>query len=199
MPRPKTKNLGPCSIPGCEEDADRKGMCSRHYWADWKHGDPLYMDSLPSREEKIWARVDKGGPVPIFNPDLGPCWIWTGNIEDQGYGVYPNGRGSTVKAYRLIYEMVVGEIPEGLQPDHLCRVRACVRPTHLEPVTKKENVLRGFGPTAINARKTHCIHGHPFEGANLIIRPNGDRDCRTCATAAKIRYQNKKKGTLQCA
>lgn len=198
MPRPKTKNLGPCSVPGCQKRAERKEMCARHYWAEWKHGDPLWVEKLPTREEKIWARVNKNGPVPDFNPELGPCWLWTGNVEDQGYGVFHIGGGKTVKAYRLVYEMTVGEISEGLQPDHLCRVRACVNPSHLEPVTKKENVLRGIGPTAINAQKTYCIHGHPFEGDNLIIRSNGNRDCRTCATAAKIRYQEKRK-VLRCA
>lgn len=198
-PKPRVANLDKtCSIDGCEFQPKRKGMCLRHYWSSWKHGDPLYVDNLPTREEKIWARVNKNGPVPDFSPELGPCWIWTGNIEEQGYGVYPSGSGSTVKAYRLIYEMIEGEIPKGLQPDHLCRVRACVNPDHLEPVTKKENVLRGFGPTAINARKTHCIHGHEFSKENTLVLPNGNRQCRMCSRERNRLYHIRKKAAA-CA
>jgi hypothetical protein len=76
-------------------------------------------------------------------------------------------------------ELFVGPIPEGLVIDHLCRNRGCINPTHMEPVTNAENVLRGEGPTAVNARKTHCKRGHPFDDVNTYVYAKG-RACRMC-------------------
>jgi hypothetical protein len=68
-----------------------------------------------------------------------------------------------------------------LQIDHLCRVRHCVNPAHMEPVTPRENILRSpVALAAINARKTHCPQGHPLSGANLYRTPQGFRACREC-------------------
>jgi hypothetical protein len=83
--------------------------------------------------------------------------------------------GKVRLAHRVIYEYLVGPIPDGLSIDHLCRVRHCVNPAHLEPVTHRENVLRGQAPTAVNGRKTRCKRGHEF---NRTVR-NGRR-CYTC-------------------
>jgi len=126
--------------------------------------------SLP---ERFWPKVDR-------TPD---CWLWLGTKGLDGYGrIYVGGRRHrrSIPAHRVAYELVVGPIPFGLTLDHLCRVHACVNPAHLEPVTIGENVLRGTAPTAINARKTHCAHGHPFDGANTRPLPNGRRKCRAC-------------------
>ena len=78
------------------------------------------------------------------------------------------------------YRAMVGEIPGGLVLDHLCRNVLCVNPSHLEPVTNRENILRGVGITAQNAQKTQCKWGHPFSGENLFVRPDGERMCRAC-------------------
>ncbi len=85
-----------------------------------------------------------------------------------------------MKAHRWIYQYMVGEIPEGWTIDHLCRNTSCVNPDHLEAVTHKENVLRGFGPTALNARKTHCKNGHLLDGDNLKVEDYGSRRCKLC-------------------
>lgn len=84
-------------------------------------------------------------------------------------------------AHRFAYERLVGLIPEGLQLDHLCRVPYCVNPAHLEPVTSRENTMRGLNFAAVNAKKTHCLRGHLLSGDNLMTTPSYDgRLCRTC-------------------
>jgi HNH endonuclease len=132
--------------------------------------------------DRVWLRVDKSGPVPEHDPTLGPCWLWTGALVD-GYGaIYGALEGGTKKAHRVTYELSVGPIPPGLQLDHLCRVRHCVRPSHLEPVTQRENIYRGQAPPSINASKTHCDHGHLLAGDNLRIY----RGCRYCKACRRI-------------
>lgn len=101
------------------------------------------------------------------------CWEWE-RAKVQGYGYYrPPDGPVNVRAHRYMYELLVGPIPEGLTLDHLCRVRSCVNPAHLEPVTSGENTRRA---TAI---QTHCLRGHPLSGDNLYVRANR-RHCRAC-------------------
>ena len=126
------------------------------------------------------------------------CWIWTAGKTQDGYGHMDFGTRKTGRTTRLAhavaYELFIGPIPKGLSHDHLCRNVGCVNPWHIDPVPIKENILRGFGPTAINNRKTHCIHGHPFEGRNLMLRKNGNRDCRACHNRQgrinKVKYRH---------
>lgn len=86
----------------------------------------------------------------------------------------------SIFAHRFSYIIHKGEIPPKLVIDHLCRNTLCVNPDHLEAVTHKENLLRGIGPTSINAKKTHCIHGHEYTPQNTDYKPNGTRRCKTC-------------------
>lgn len=110
----------------------------------------------------------------------GGCWIWTGClVTKKRYGRIRFG-GRTDYTHRASYEIFVGPIPDGLEIDHLCRVHECVNPAHLEAVTRRTNTLRGAGPSAQNARKTVCLHGHPFTEANTYLRPGGGRSCRRC-------------------
>lgn len=130
--------------------------------------------------ERFWPKVDLAGPVPERAPHLGPCWLWAGAHSDTGYGSF-RADGRNVGSHRFAYELLVGPVPMGLHIDHLCRVRSCCNPAHLEAVTKAENDRRGMSPFGINAQKTHCIRGHEFTLANTYVRPDGDgHQCRTC-------------------
>lgn len=104
------------------------------------------------------------------------CLLWTGAVSTEGYG-----RASTTYVHRVMYEWFVGAIPDGMNIDHLCRVRLCAAPAHLEAVTPRENILRGTSPAAQQARQTHCVNGHEFSDANTYIRSDtGGRRCNVC-------------------
>lgn len=103
-------------------------------------------------------------------------------------------------AHRIFYARLVGPVPEGLQLDHLCRNRWCVNPEHLEPVTLRTNVLRGISPTAINAKKHICAHGHELTYDNVYITPSGSRDCRKCINErSRRRHQANRAKALERA
>lgn len=146
---------------------------------------------------RFWEKVDKNGPIPEHRPDLGPCWIWHGQLSREGYARFtlPPDREKARRvgyAHIFAYQLLVGEIPEGQEIDHLCRNRGCPNPSHMEAVTHKENTLRGEAPAAIHARKTHCIRGHEFTLQNTsirITRIGRQRTCRTC----KCNRQNLKR------
>lgn len=130
-------------------------------------------------EQRFWQKVNKDGPVPEQRPELGKCWMWTAATNKKGYGEFWLG-GQMRRAHRISFEFENGPIPDGLEPDHLCRVHPCVRPSHLEVVTSQINCLRGIGPTALNAKKTHCLRGHPLSGDNLLADKQSRRICREC-------------------
>ena len=117
----------------------------------------------------------------IPEPNSG-CWIFMGAVAKNGYGYLCTGTHQSVGlAHRLAYEALVGPIPAGLHLDHKCRVRCCVNPEHLEPVSCRENVLRGVSPSAVHARKMHCDRGHPFDEKNTYtVSTTGQRKCREC-------------------
>lgn len=132
---------------------------------------------LPNR---FWAKVDRRAAEE--------CWPWLG-MTRRGYGRFYVAKGALRSAHRISYELLVGPIPEGLELDHLCRNHSCVNPAHLEPVTHRENVLRGEGLAAKCAVKTHCSKGHPYDEANTYIEPKGKkRHCRVCVAAATRRW-----------
>lgn len=113
----------------------------------------------------------------VIDPETN-CLLWTGSVDRHGYG-----RSGGNSIHRRMYEWFVGPIPEGLQLDHLCRVRNCANPAHLEPVTCQENLRRSDETHAArNRAKTHCAAGHPYDAANTYsrTRPGGGRDCRAC-------------------
>lgn len=108
------------------------------------------------------------------------CWLWTGGHSGR-YGLFYGGADEVhVYAHRWSYTTFVGPIPEGLVINHLCEVRMCVRPDHLEAVTVRENARYGNNTSAKKARQTHCVNGHEFTEDNTRIRVNGCRSCRAC-------------------
>lgn len=123
------------------------------------------MNRLPERIRAKIEQVTESG-----------CWLWTACLDQYGYGDSKLG-----KAHRLVYELLVGQIPAGMVMDHKCRVRCCVRPDHLRVVSKKVNAVENsLGPTAINAGKVRCKRGHPLVAGNLIPHDDGRRECATC-------------------
>jgi hypothetical protein len=127
--------------------------------------------------ERFWEKVER---VPWSG-----CWIWIGGCNGVGYGLLWEGSFSKKLklAHRVSFEMHIGPIPAGLDLDHLCRVRCCVNPDHLEPVTRAVNINRGVVAQVHRARAeliTHCPKGHPYDEANCYHHPNGTRNCRAC-------------------
>lgn len=131
--------------------------------------------SLKDRFDEKW----------IAEPNTG-CWLWTASITSSGYGLIKHS-GKLLTAHRLAYEWYITTIPDGKELDHLCRTPACVNPWHLEPVTHRENVLRGISPAALCAKKTHCPAGHKYEGENLYVCKKGSRKCKACGRERKQR------------
>lgn len=145
----------------------------------------------PSVEDRFWSYVE---------PQANGCSIWTGAKLGGGYGQFClniNGKRRTIVAHRYAYILAKGPVPDGKCLDHLCRNRACVEVEHLEPVTMRENVLRGIGITARYAKATHCVRGHPFSGDNLRrYKSNGSRSCLTCGRERMRECRKRKKERL---
>ena len=129
--------------------------------------------------------------------DSNECWIWLRFKDRDGYGrIKVNGKRQAI--HRLSYETYVGPIPEGLQLDHLCRVRHCINPDHLEPVTNAENSRRGNTGKVNNhqAIKTHCPQGHEYNEENTY-RWKNQRCCRTCRRIKAYYHRTKKLKCIQ--
>lgn len=178
------KASGPCSVDGCDRRRWARGLCRPHYRRFMKHGDPVAPRRPPKRQdpmERFLSNVDK----------TGDCWLWMASTWLGGYGrFWIDGR--TVLAHRWSYEQHIGPIGRK-QLDHLCRVRNCVRPDHLEPVTARENLLRGETAAAKNAAKTHCPKGHPYDDENTYRDKRGRRSCKTCRQESYLRRRDQKR------
>lgn len=141
------------------------------------------------QEPEFWSKVDKSSE----------CWNWTGATW-KGYGsFYVRDRiahGRHLLAHRVAYALTKGQIPGDMTVDHVCRNRSCVNPNHLQLLSNEENLLRGEGICAKNARKQYCIRGHPLFGENLKIKRSPDgtvlgRSCRACDRLDVLRRRGK--------
>lgn len=131
------------------------------------------MTTQELRDLEYWS-------VRIVADSKSGCWLWTGPLFGNGYARWAredrfSGRG----VHAVVWASIYGEPNDGLEFDHLCRVRRCVNPSHLERVTSKENTLRGVGPTALNKQKTQCPQGHPYDTDNTRWY-QGRRYCKAC-------------------
>lgn len=128
-------------------------------------------------EQRFWSKVSP--------PDDRGCMEWVAAKGSTGYGQF-RLRGSLYQSHRIAWTLVNGQIPAGMVLDHLCRNPACASPLHLEVVDTRVNTLRGEGPAAENAKRTHCPQGHEYTAENTYVippnksNPNGGRQCRTC-------------------
>lgn len=153
------------------------------------------------RFERLYVPVTESG-----------CWLWIGALNESGYGVFRvtsewlsvhpgvhtrsnKSRHVMVQAHRASYALVRGILKTDYVLDHLCRVRCCVNPYHVEQVTSKENTLRGFSNSAIAMRRDSCVHGHRYDARNLYLY-KGQRMCLECRREAvrRMRMRRNKNG-----
>lgn len=131
-------------------------------------------------EERFWSKVDASAS----------CWEWTASLAGKGYGKYSvtkNGKTTYPYAHRYAWESLVGPIPDGMDIDHLCKNIKCVNPDHLEPVSRRENLMRSCGFVAKNAVKTHCPQGHEFTEDNTYVQTRDGYSGRSCLTCRRVR------------
>lgn len=156
-----------CRREGCDKPPVKCGYCTpSHYATARRSGEYVARTEV----ERFWQKVDV---------EPAQCWTYTGTLI-TGYGQFclssSRAHMKRMPAHRYAWELLVGPIPEGLQLDHLCKNRACVNPDHLEVVDARTNILRSAAASALNARKTHCKHGH----RDWHVLPSGERGCREC-------------------
>lgn len=170
-----------CTIEHCANNSHALGFCGMHYGRFKRHKDPLIIKRVyPKRALSLKERIEN----KILKTDK--CWLWQGEIRKNGYGsIRINKKNYTI--HRVYYELNKGQIPTGLTIDHLCRIKNCINPDHLEPVTLIENLKRGYGIGVQNSNKTYCPKGHEYNG----VDKNGHRLCLTCRNVRNKIYQER--------
>jgi hypothetical protein len=175
---------GLCSAAYCERPVLEDARCEAHHlrrkaYLD-KCAEAMLVENLPllpagtSLSDRFYPYVNR----------TETCWLWTAALSDAGYGLCAVGPRLYRPAHRIGWILAGKErLKPGYHLDHLCRVRSCVNPDHLEQVTPAVNNRRGVGPAGVNFRKTHCNRGHEFDLVNTYFPPSGNRHCRKCISA----------------
>lgn len=176
-----------CPVDGCGKPSRptrRDAACSMHATRMQRHGS--FANPRMSTEERALSNIDADGD----------CWLWQGAIGVGGYGYFAHqqpGRGRiNSRAHRYIYELLVRRLTEDEQIDHLCRVRHCVNPDHLEPVSAKENIARSYGVARQLRERRFCSEGHEFNAENTAKDGRGRR-CRPCRNQNQRLRRNARK------
>lgn len=156
------------------------------------------MPARRDERERFWEKVNKSGPQHEGRKVDGRCWLWTASTDRHGYGVFGLATGKTRRAHIVAYEWERGPMPPGLELDHLCRMPSCIRPSHLEAVTHRENAARGM--TGRWDRGGSCRRGHPFSSDNTYWvqftehgRLRTKRVCAICNGRRCSEYQARKR------
>jgi hypothetical protein len=186
-----------CSVEGCADRVCGQGLCRKHHTRFLRHGDPNAVAMIMGDDDaRFWSYVDRRGPDE--------CWSWTGAPTPHGYGQFRAG-GKNWRAHRWAFQRFTGPIPAHQTIDHMCHDpaacrpgpdcphRLCVNPAHLEIATGRANTMRGGAASAVNARRTECVNGHPFDEANTIVTRSGRRRCRACSRERHRRYQARRR------
>lgn len=173
-----------CSIDGCSKKYFGRSYCNMHYSRWRRNGDPLNAGRAirdATADERFWPFLD-----------IGDCWLWTRGTNGSGYGCLGLDDGSEL-AHRYAWERLVGPISEGMTIDHLCRVKLCCNPDHMEVTTYAVNLGRAHTRAAQLAARTHCDEGHPFDEANTGYRKPSGRYCRKCYARRSRAYRQRKR------
>lgn len=184
---------------GCNRSVGRivRGYCHYHYKQAMTQG-IISTIQKPSLQNRFFSKVDQHGGVPDYadplvriSPELGRCWDWVGATQSQGYGRIKVD-GTLEMATHVSLKLAGIDVPVGYDVDHLCRRPICVNPAHLEPVTRRENTLRGSIARLNHARrKDMCVCGRLKNGDNLIVYANGSSRCRACHNEANKQYMRR--------
>lgn len=180
-----------CSVEGCKNLHRSGGLCLKHDQRMRRHGSMAEPATGPSFPERFWAKVNKNGPVHCELKT--PCWLWTAYTGAAGYGRF--GRQN---AHRVSFLLTHGALTPGLEIDHICRVRNCVNPEHLQELTHQANVDRCLRvknaesrdkyKTSKTSPKGHCPRGHAYD----LVRKDGVRICRVCKNETNRLYRQRK-------
>lgn len=161
-----------CSVPDCERTHYAKDLCSAHY-GQMRRGEVVRPIRLFLQGATLRERIEN-----YLEPQPDGCWLWTRARHPLGYGLV-RWNGKLLIVHRAYLIELGYHVPDDMDVDHLCRVTSCANPDHLEVVTHRENLLRGVGVSALNARKTHCPQGHEYTAENTNLY-KGWRYCRIC-------------------
>jgi hypothetical protein len=187
LPPPKI-----CAVEDCGDLAapGRKGWCDKHYKRWYKHGDPLAVEFIVGDDDaRFWSKVSKDGPIPEHRPELGPCWPWTGDTDESGYGIFTyndaGGSRKKTRAHRWLLGHLRGkplsrEVVGEEDGCHHCDNPPCCNPAHLYVGTRAENVGDAVERSRLwQLKKDTCPFDHPLDGVK-VQNGRSRRYCKTC-------------------